>query len=205
MKKLLGLALFFMVVSQSAFSQKLYVWCQKVQIPTPREGFMADNEINLVIFDGRTMTPKSRIKCSSESITDNLAQLIKETYPSAKVNVLPGSAYYEKPKDGVITVKIAISAYHAAFGANVKVGIGNIGGNFSWGAMPEGRWNAVTGYSVRVYDYRNGLEITNNKTIGKIASRPNTGGFRTAKNILNSTYINANQDMFFFIDECFMD
>jgi len=205
MKKILGLTILIVIFSHNAFSQKLYVWCQKEQIPTPRKGFLADKEIDLVVFDGRIMTPKSKIECSSDSIINSLARLIKNTYPSAKINVLSGEDYYKNPKDSIVTIKIAISAYHAAFGADVKVGIGNVGGEFSWGAIPEGKWNAVTGYSVKIYDYSNGDKVKRNKDIGKIASRPNTGGYRTAKNILNSTYIEANQEMFFFIDECFME
>ena len=205
MKKMIGLVFLIMIMTQYVFSQKLYVWCQKEQIPTPRNGFLAEREIDLVIFDGRIMTPKSKIECSSESITNNLAQLIKITHPSATINILSTDSYYTKPKDSILTIKIAISAYHAAFGANVKVGIGSVGGNFSWGAIPEGKWNAVTGYSVKIYDYSEGAKIKKTKNIGKIASRPNTGGYRTAKNILNNTYIEANQELFFFIDECLME
>jgi hypothetical protein len=103
-----------------------------------------------------------------------------------------------------ITIKIGISAFHAAFGADVKVGIGNVGGNFSYAAFPEGKWNAVTAYAVKIYDYRENKELKKTKEIYKIASRPNTGGYITAKNILNTTYIEANQEMLFFIDETFM-
>ncbi len=205
MKRLIGLIFLIVILSHNAFSQKLYVWCQKEQIPTPRIGFLADKEIDLVIFDGRIMTAKSKVECSSESITNSLAQFIKSTYPSANINILTSDKYYQKPKDSTVTIKIAISAYHAAFGANVKVGIGSIGGEFGWGAIPEGKWNAVTGYSIKIYDYSNGLDLKSTKDIGKIASRPNTGGYRTAKNILNSTYIAANQELFFFVDECFME
>ena len=204
-KKILVLLLFLTTASINTFSQKLYVWCQEEQTPNPRNGFLSNEEINLIIFDGRTMTPKSKIECNSETIIKNLALTIKQTYNSAKINLLTSDNYYQKPAENTITIKIAISAYQAAFGANLNLGIGSVGGSFSWGAMPEGKWNAVTGYSVKVYDYRNGAKIKKNKDIGKSASKPNNRGYKTAKNILNTTYINANQELFFFIDECLME
>jgi hypothetical protein len=42
------------------------------------------------------------------------------------------------------------------------------------------------------------------KDISKTGSKPNLGGYISAKNILNTTYIEANQEMLFFIDETFM-
>ncbi len=205
MKKITFLALLMIVITHSTFSQKMYVWCQKEQLSTPRKGFLINETINLIVFDGRMLTSKSKIECSSEVVTNNLAQLIKQTYPSAKINILKSEEYYKKSEDSLITIKVAISAYHAAFGANVTIGIGSVGGSFSWGAVPKGKWNAVTGYSVNLYDYRKGNHIKKTKNIGKIASRPNTGGYRTAKNILNRTYLEANQELLFFIDECFME
>ena len=120
------------------------------------------------------------------------------------MNILNSSFYYKNPIKNRITIKIGISAYHAAFGADVKIGIGIVGGNFSYGVFPEGKWNALTAYTIKIYDNRNNLETKDIKDIYKIASRPNTGGYKTAKNILNTTYIEANQEMLFFIDETLM-
>ena len=86
----------------------------------------------------------------------------------------------------------------------LKVGIGSVGGNFSYGVFPEGKWNAITAYAVKIYDNRNNSETKKTKDIYKIASKPNSGGYTTAKNILNTTYIEANQELLFFIDETFM-
>jgi len=93
----------------------MYVWCQKEQNVLPRKGFLANEKINLVIFDARTLTSKSKIKCESNVITKNLAQLIKNTYPSAFINILPSENYYQKAQDAIITIKVSIIAYHAAF------------------------------------------------------------------------------------------
>lgn len=88
---------------------------------------------------------------------------------------------------------------------SIKIGIGSTGGNFSWGIFPEGKWHSVVGYSVIIYNYEEGLNKKLTKEIGKVASRPNTGGYRTAQNILNSAYIQANQELFGFIDNTLMD
>jgi len=205
MRKIICILILTFLISENTYSQKLYVWCQKEQIPTPRENFLTETEVDLVIFDSRIMTPRSRIKCESKNIIENLAKLIKLTYPSAKVNYLNSELYFKKPEKNKITIKISISAYHAAFGANVKVGIGNVGGKFSWGIIPEGKWNALTGYNLNIYDYRNENEKKFTHNIGKIVSRPNTGGYWTAKNILNSSYIQANQELFLLIDNSLME
>jgi len=196
--------IFLLLISGNLIAQKLYVWCPKEQLLTPRQGFLEKDIVDLVIFDGRILTDKSKIECTSENTIFQLGEFIKKTYPSAIMNTLNSSFYYKDPLKNRITIKIGISAYHAAFGADVKVGIGIVGGNFSYGLFPEGKWNAVTAYAVKIYDNRNNLEIKKTKDIYKIASRPNTGGYKTAKNILNTTFIEANQEILFFIDETLM-
>lgn len=194
-----------LLLSGNLIAQKLYVWCPKDQIPTPRQGFLEKDTIDLAIFDGRILTEKSKVECTPESTIQQLADFITKTYPSAVINVLNSSFYYKDPIRNRITVKVGISAYHAAFGADVKVGIGMVGGNFAFGVIPEGKWNAVTAYAVKIYDNRKGAEVKKTKDIYRIASRPNTGGYTTAKNILNTTYIEANQELLFFIDESLMN
>jgi len=193
-----------LLLSGNLFAQKLYVWCPKDQIPTPRQGFLEKDTIDLAIFDGRILTEKSKVECTPENTILQLADFIKKTYPSAVINLLNSNLYYKDPIKNRITIKLGISAYHAAFGADIKVGIGSVGGNFSYGIFPSGKWNAVTAYAVKIYDYRKGAEVKKTKDIYKIESKPNMGGYTTAKNILNTTYIEANQELLFFIDESFM-
>lgn len=204
-KNIIGSFILFFIFSQNSYTQKLYVWCQKEQIPVPRIEFLADSEIDLIIFDGRVLTKNSKIECDSQTTINSLSELLRLTYPSAQINLLETNKYFKNPDKNKITIKIMISAYHAAFGGDVKVGIGNVAGQFSWGVFPEGKWNAITGYSIKIYDYRDNLENIFSKEIGEIVSRPNTGGYRTAKNILNSSYIQANQKLFSFIDISLMD
>lgn len=190
--------------SYNLFAQKLYVWCPKEQVPTPRQGFLEKDTIDLIIFDGRILTKNSMVDCTSENTILNLSNFIKATYPSALINLRNSDLYYKDPLKNRITIKIGISAYHAAFGADVKIGIGSVGGNFSFGVFPEGKWNAITAYALKIYDYRNNSEVKKVKDISKTGSKPNLGGYISAKNILNTTYIEANQEMLFFIDETFM-
>ena len=198
------LIIVLLLTTSSLFAQKLYIWCPEDQIPTPRQGFLEKDTIDLVVFDGRILTAKSRIECTPENTISQLTEFIKMSYPSAIVNVTNTNLYYKDPLNNRITIKIGISAYHAAFGADVKIGIGSVGGNFSYGIFPEGKWNAITAYAVKLYDYRNNSDLKKTKDIYKIASKPNMGGYKTAKNILNTTYIEANQELLFFIDETFM-
>ncbi len=197
-------SLLFLLLSSTVFAQKLYVWCPKEQISTPRPGFLENDTVDFVVFDGRLLTQNSKINCTSEDIASRLATLIKGTYPSAILNVLNSNAYYKDPASSRITIKIGIAAYHAAFGADVKIGIGSVGGVFSYGVIPEGKWNAITAYAVKIYDYRSDKEVKKIKGVYKIASRPNTGGYQTAKHILSSTYREANQELLFFIDDSLM-
>lgn len=166
--------------------------------------FLENEEIDIVIFDARLLTEKSKVECTPEETTKALSDFIKNSYPSAKLNLIDSKEYFKDPKPNRITIKIGIAAYHAAFGADIKVGIGSIGDKFVWGVIPEGKWNAATGYNAIIYDYRENKELKVIKEIAKVASKPNMGGYITAKNILNTTYMEANQDLLFFIDNTFM-
>lgn len=206
MKKVCSVLFILTLISfgNNTYSQKLYVWCPKDQLVKPRQGFLEKDTIDIAIFDGRILTKNSKIECTPENTISQLGEFIQKTYPSSVMNVLNPSAYFKDPVKNRITIKIGISAYHAGFGADVKVGIGIVGGNFSYGVIPEGKWNAVTAFAVKIYDYRNNLENKKSKDIYKIASKPNMGGYLTAKNVLNTTYIEACQEMLFFIDESLM-
>jgi len=77
-----------------------------------------------VVFDGRILTPKSKVECMSEETINKFTDFIRRTYPSTIINILNSNQYYKDPANNRITIKIGISAYHATFGADVKVGIG---------------------------------------------------------------------------------
>jgi hypothetical protein len=166
--------------------------------------FLEKDTVDVVIFDGRLLTKNSKVECTSENTVAQLGDFIKQTYPSATVNLLSSASYYKDPVKKHITLKIGISAYHAAFGVDVKVGVGSLGGSYSFGVIPEGKWNAITAYAVKLYDYRGDKEDKKVKDIYKIESKANMLGYSSAKTCLNSTYMQANQDLLFFIDESLM-
>ena len=56
-----------------------------------------------------------------------------------------------------------------------------------------------------IYNYENGAKNKMTEEFGQVSSRPNTGGYRTAKNILNTAYIQANMELFGFIDKSLME
>jgi hypothetical protein len=203
MKKRIILLL-FVLFSGTLCAQKLYVWCPRDQKSVPRPGFLEKDTVDVVIFDGRLFTKNSKVECTAENTIAQINEFIRQTYPSCTMHFLTSDQYYKDPVKNRLTIKIGISAFHAAFGADVKVGIGNVGGNFSYGVIPEGKWNAITAFSVRIYDFRDNLDLKRTRDVYKIASKPNMGGYNTAKNILNDTYLQACQELIFFIDEALM-
>jgi hypothetical protein len=82
------LIIIFILITGNLFAQKLYVWCPKNQIATPRQGFLEKDTIDLVVFDGRILTPKSKVECTSEETINQLTDFIRRTYPSTTINIL---------------------------------------------------------------------------------------------------------------------
>ncbi|GHT64139.1 hypothetical protein FACS189451_11530 [Bacteroidia bacterium] len=203
MKKIIFI-LFFTTINLFAFGQKLYIWCPENPNIKPRVGFLQGQEVNIIIFDGRIIPEKSKVECSSEKVSQSLFDLLSTSYPSAKLIFLPEEKYYQKPDTNIVTIKIAISAYHAGFGRDISVGIGSVGGNFSYGVFPKGEWNALTSFYVQIFDNRNSKEKKDAKEISEIESKPNLVGYRTAKGCLNSSYVRAIQSLLFYIENYLM-
>ena len=156
---------------------KMYVWCPPEQIIIPKTGTLKGCAINLVVSDKRNLSSKTRDKCSSEELVADVTNLIKGTYPSAKINVVKSAdGNVEKNK---VTIEIDIVAYFATFST----------------AM----WHASTGYSVTISDYRKDKLSEQNKNILEERSFFNAIGFTTAKSNLNKTYTEANDDLLNFI------
>jgi hypothetical protein len=193
-----------LILTSNVMGQKLYIWCPHEQKAIPRQGFLVNDTIDLVFFDGRIISDKSKIDCTSEKLINDLQRFVRDSYSSAYINFLNKEDFFKNPELNRITIKIGITAYHAAFGADIKIGIGSIGGNFSYGVIPEGKWNGMTGYSVKIYDHRNNAETKETKDIYKIASKPNMLGYKSARDCLNTSYIEATQELLLFIDEILM-
>ncbi len=184
------------VASFGCATRKVYV--PKQMAVSARVGFLNKENVDLVIFDGGV--DKER---SVELISQIANQIIK-TYPSANFNLLDERKFYLDAQPNRVTIKIALAVYSSGFGNNITVGIGSVGGQFSYGVIPEGKWNGITGFSVNIYDYRKDAEIKFTKDIGKLVSKPNLWGYKTAKSALDESYQAAMQELLFFIDNSLM-
>lgn len=147
-----------------------------------RSGFLDNEVIDLAIYDGR-INKELSVELKSE-----IAYYITQSFPSAKINVIPEKDYYADSKPNQITVKIGISSYASSFGSSVLAFIGKFGGTFYYGVIPEGRWNGVVGLSVNVFDYRKSNEKKFSRNIGKLVSQANLFGYATAKHVLLESY-----------------
>ncbi len=184
------------VTSFGCATKKVYV--PRQMAVSPRVGFLNNEIVDVAIFDGRV--DKER---SAELIIQIANQIIR-TYPSANFNLVDERRFYSNAQPNRITIKIAVAAYSSGFGSNVTVGIGSVGGQFSYGVIPEGKWNGITGFSINIYDYRRNAGTKSAKDIGKLVSKPNLGGYKTAKSALDESYKAAMQELIFFIDNSLM-
>lgn len=166
---------------------------------SPRIGLLTGETIDLAIFDGRLNKGYSR------ELKSQISNHIIKSYPSVKFNIIPDDEFYTNPNSNRVTIKIAIASYDAGFGSNVTIiTFGSFGGDFSYGIIPEGKWNGITGFSINIYDYRNNNENRISKNIGKLVSLPNMWGYKTAQKALNDSYQQVMQELLFLIDNSLM-
>lgn len=184
------------VTSFGCATERVYI--PKQMAVSQRVGFLNKDVVDLAIFDGRVDKEKS-----TELKTQIVNQIIK-TYPSANFNLVDEGRFYLDAQPNRITIKITVAAYSSGFGSKMTVGIGSVGGQFSYGIIPESKWNGITGFSINIYDYRKNTGTKSAKDIGKLVSKPNLGGYKTAKSALDESYKAAMQELLFFIDNSLM-
>lgn len=194
-----------MLSTLSAFGQKVYVWAPNSGQPPHRPLFEQTDTVDVVVFDGRNIPSSSKVECTSEELVSIILDDIQKIYSGATFNILDNAKYYKPSSDNHITIKIGIGAYHAGFGADVDVAIGNVGGNFAYSVSAKGKWNAVTSFYLRIFDKRGGEEKDFAKEILSQDGKPNTGGYTTAKKVLSTTYMNAFSQLCTAIDSFFME
>jgi hypothetical protein len=134
--KHLSLTLLFLLTISYGFTQKLYIWCPEQYNIKARGGFLENEEVNLIVFDGRVIPAKSKVECETVEVEQALTKFVQSVYPSCKVTVLPESEYYKPSAKDRITIKIGIASYQAGFGTDISVGIGSVGDKFSYGVFP---------------------------------------------------------------------
>jgi len=166
---------------------------------TPRAGFLVNQQIDIVFFDSRTK------KAQSEEVKKSIVDHLRKTYPGARFQKLDNSEYFATPESGKVTIKINIAGYNAGFGVESTSGIGMINGQpFVFSGVSDGQWNGLTGIAVMLYDYREGEERYSNE-ISDVESRPNVGGYATARAALQTSFQNVMLGLASFIDQNLME
>lgn len=203
MKKLIFL-LFLCGFAVTLSAQKLYVWLPETNNTAKHPVFEQTDTVDIVFLDGRNFPNKSKMECTSEEFVDYLLKDLQNAYLGATFNILPTQYYYKPPINNHVSIKIGIAAYHAGFGADIDIAIGVVGGNFAYGITPKGKWNGITSLYVKVSDMRNNANNVKEKEVFSTISKPNMGGYKTARKCLNESYTQAFSQMVFFIDSVFL-
>ena len=188
-----------MALNINVFANKQYVTCPADHPHKVRHGFLEKDTVDLVIFDSRTLTKDSDIQCTSDDLIQNLSGLIKNSYPSAVVNIQSSRDFYSQPKANRITIKLEIAAYHAEYYKgrfNPKSPMEEHVGN---------KWTATTSYKLKVYDFTNGLQTKNVKEIHKTRTAMNVVGKNAHHKLLSAVYHDANKELLSTIETLLVD
>jgi len=198
MDKMLKISLSFsLILLISCATNKTYAPSQTST--TPRTGFLVSDQIDVVFFDSRSE------KDASAEVQNSILEHLRRTYPSANFQKINSSEYFSSPENGKITLKINVAGYNAGFGVESTSGIGSINGQpFVFSGVADGKWNGLTGLGVMLYDYRDG-EDKYTKEISDVVSKPNTGGYSTARNALQSSFQNVMNGLASFLDQSLME
>ena len=161
---------------------------------TPRLGFLNKESMTISFFDSRVDQQYS------ENIKSEIVNHLKRTYPSCLLLLLDDE-YFSKPSDNNIHLKINIMGYNAGFGLKTTSGIGSINGKpFTFSGVSDGKWNGITGFTVILYDNRNG-ENKYTTNISKVINKANIGGYKTAQKSLQESFNFALNALVSFIDQ----
>lgn len=177
--KNLFLLICFLSTVQITNAQKMYIWCPDELTPSPKVEQLKDFTIDVIISDFRILTAKVKNKCTSDELRNSIFELLKKTYPSAKFNLIT-----DKKSIGENTsffIEINITAYYATFTSPM--------------------WFAQTDLSVKIKNLKSEATTIFTKDIHKEKRFFNVGGFATAKNNLNKSYIEANIELLDFISD----
>jgi hypothetical protein len=190
----------------SVISIFLFVSCatSKTYVPsqtstTQRTGFLENERIDVVFFDSRSE------KDASAEVQNAVLEHLRNTYPAASFQKINSSEYFSSPENGKVTLKINVAGYNAGFGVESTSGIGSINGQpFVFSGVADGKWNGLTGLGVMLYDYRDG-EDKYTQEISDVVTKPNTGGYSTARNALQSSFQNVMNGLASFLDQSLME
>lgn len=177
--KNLFLLILFLITVQITNAQKMYIWCPDELTPSPKAEQLKDITIDLLISDSRILTAKVKNKCTSDELKNSLFELIKKTYPSAKINLITDKKSTSENTN--FFIEINITAYYATFTSPM--------------------WFAQTDLSIKIKSLKSETATILSKDIHKEKKFFNVFGFATAKNNLNKSYIEANIELLDFISD----
>ncbi|HTI61201.1 hypothetical protein [Mucilaginibacter sp.] len=183
MKGFILLVAFAALATYHAYAQKVYIGCPEKVNAIPNAGFLAQQPVDVVIFDSRTIPAGAKIECQGTEVRQALQNFLQSEFPSCKMTLLPDTL--SAPKPGKITIKIGISAYQAS--------------------LARSEWTGTVNYRVTVTDNRHQPGRKQSEEISNEISRPNILGYRAAKKCLFMGFDKSNQDLVSFIENTLKD
>jgi hypothetical protein len=178
MKSLILLVTFATLVTYSAYAQKVYIGCPEQVNSKPNVSFLAQQSVDLVIFDTRTIPPDAKIECQGTDVRQALENFLQSEFPSCSMTLLPDTL--TAPKPGRITIKIGIAGYQAS--------------------LSKAEWIGSVDYHATIIDNRKKPAKKISEEISNDTTRPNILGYRVAKKCLFTSFDKSNQDLVSFIE-----
>lgn len=150
---------------------------RKVFVPNKasRTNFLVGETIALSVVDNRLEKEKS-----AEMIELFTTQLAKY-YPSAKLDITQQNKSNFSNDEKIIYIGLNISEYTAEFA--------------------DATWHGKIEFSVKLIDNRANMRITFGKNIGRLISKFNLWGYKTAEASLVKSFNDAMQELIQFLDE----
>lgn len=150
---------------------------RKVFVPNKasRTNFLVGETIALSVVDNRLEKEKS-----AEMIELFTTQLAKY-YPSAKFDITQQNKANFSNNEKIIYIGLNISEYTAEF--------------------VDATWHGKIEFSVRLIDNRANMKIIFDKNMGKLTSKFNLWGYKTAEASLVKSFNDAMQELIQFLDE----
>ena len=193
MQSRIGAAILVPLLTVGCATTRTYAPSEPAPV-TARVGMLRDTRVAVGIYDARPDT------AGFASVARTIGDALRRAYPDASVILLPAESVHADAQDDGITIRIALAAHVADFGTKVTMAIGTVGGLFVLGAVPEGRWNGVSGFVVTVMDRRSGSYEPETQVVSKVISKPNTRGYRTAREALEEAFQGSITELLLLLD-----
>lgn len=171
------LVAFATLATYHAYAQKVYIGCPEKVNATPDVGFLAQQPVDVVISDSRTIPAGAKIECQGTDVRQSVENFLRSEFPSCKMTLLPDTL--GAPKPDRITIKIGVAGYQAS--------------------LSKSEWTATVGYHVTITDNRHQPGRKQSEEISNEVTRPNIFGYRAAKKCLSISFDKSNQDLVSFI------